>query len=342
MIMKLRQCLLSLFIIFAVFAAAGCSGSPVSKPVPEKPSTEKVIIKVAHTTSTDYPYHIGLQEMAKSLSAKTAGQAELQIFPSGQLGGNELELVKMMQLGDISMTVVNGAILSEFSPKAEVFNLPFIFRDYNHLYKVLDGEPGRIISADLEKKNLKVLTWYVNPERYIFTTKKPVSSLPDLKGLKIRVTQNPVASATFSSLGAVPTPMSYGELYPALQQGVIDGGENDWFGIRGMKFYEVAPQIALTGHFMVACPLLISLQWYNILTPELQKALQESANDGTTAMRRYMEQNLAQARQDLESKNIKITKIKDIEAWHKAVEPVYAKFETQIGKDLIDMVKNIQ
>ena len=163
-----------------------------------------------------------------------------------------------------------------------------------------------------------------------------------MKGLKIRVTQSPVAAATFAGLGAVPVPMAFGELYAALQQGIIDGGESDWFAIRGMKFYEVAPQIALTGHFMVACPLLVSRSWFNSLPLDIQKAVQESAVDGTVAMRSYMEQDLLKIQQELKAKNITITKISDMDAWQNAVEPVYKQFEVQIGKELIDMVIKIK
>jgi tripartite ATP-independent transporter DctP family solute receptor len=267
---------------------------------------------------------------------------ELQIFPNAQLGGNEREVVESLQLGTVTMTVVNGAVISNFTPKADVFNLPFIFRDYQHLYKAIDGEPGQIVANELKPKNLKVLAWYVNPERYIFTTKKVVTSLPDLKGLKIRVTQSPVSIETFNSLGALATPMAYGELYSALQQGVVDGGENDWFGIRGQKFFEVAPQIALTGHFMVACPLLVSEKWFNALPADIQKAVTESAIVGRDAMRKYMEDDLAKIQKEVEAKGGKVVKVSDIDAWRKAVAPVYVKFEKQIGKDLIEKVQNIK
>lgn len=330
--------LMVMALMLALIVAAGCGGSKQA----EQKKSGTVVIKAAHTTSTDYPYQIGFEVMAKSLKEKTNGAIDMQVFPNGQLGGNEREVIEALQLGNVTMTVVNGAVISNFVPKADVFNLPFIFRDIQHLYKALDGEPGNIIAKELEAKNLKVLAWYANPDRHIFTTSKPVTKLEDLKGQKIRVTQSPVSIKTFNSLGALATPMAYGELYSGLQQGVVDGAENDWFGIRGMKFYEVAKNISITGHFMVACPVMVNLKWFNSLPPEQQKALQEAAIEGRTAMRNYMETEMKKVEEDVVKKGGKVYKVENLDAFRKAVEPVYKEFEGTIGKDLIEKVQNIK
>ena len=316
---------------------AGCGGEKKA----EQKANGKLVIKAAHTTSTDYPYQIGFETMAKSLKEKTNGAIEMQVFPNGQLGGDERGVVEALQIGNVTMTVVNGAVISNFSPKADVFNLPFIFRDMQHLYKAVDGEPGKIIAKDLETKNLKVLAWYVNPDRHIFSN-KPITKLEDMKGMKIRVTQSPVSIKTFNALGALATPMAYGELYSGLQQGVVDGGENDWFGIRGMKFYEVSKNISLPGHFMVACPVLVNLKWFNSLPADQQQAIQEAAIEGQKAMRKYMEDELPKVEEDVVKKGGTVYKIQDIDAFRQAVQPVYKEFEGQIGKDLIEKVQNIQ
>ena len=316
---------------------AGCGGDKKAAPQ----AAGKLVIKAAHTTSTDYPYQIGFEAMAKSLKEKTNGAIEMQVFPNGQLGGNEREVVEALQLGNVTMTVVNGAVISNFTQKADVFNLPFIFRDLNHLYKAIDGEPGNIIAKELEPKNLKVLTWYANPDRHMFSN-KPITKLADMKGMKIRVTQSPVSIKTFNALGALATPMAYGELYSALQQGVVDGAENDWFGIRGMKFYEVAKNISLTGHFMVACPVMVNLKWFNSLPADQQKAIQEAAIVGRDAMRKYMDEELKKVEADVVKKGGIVHKVQDIDAFRQAVQPVYKEFEGVIGKDLIEKVQNIK
>lgn len=301
---------------------------------------KKIVIKAAHTTSEDYPYQIGFVAMANALKEKTGGNVEMQIFPNGALGGDERKVVESVQLQTITMTVVNGAVISNFTKKADVFNLPFIFRDTNHLFAAMDGQPGKIIADELEKKGLKVVAWYANPERHLFTNKKVVTNLEDLKGLKIRVTQSPVSIETFKALGALPTPMAYGELYSGLQQGVVDGGENDWFGIRGMKFYEVAKNISLTGHFMVACPVLVNKSWYDSLPAATKKAFDESAMIGQKAMRDYMASETAKIQAEVEAKGGIVRPVTDIEKWRERALTVYPMFYSTIGQDLIEMVIN--
>ncbi|MDF2569975.1 MAG: tripartite ATP-independent periplasmic transporter solute receptor, DctP family [Sporomusa sp.] len=303
-------------------------------------SNEKIIIKAAHVTNTDFTYHIGLQAFAKSLSEKTNGQVEVQIFPNGQLGNDERQLVESLQLGNVTATVVNSSVVSNFSPKADVYNLPFIFRDLQHLYKVSDGEPGQIIAKDLESKGLKVLSWWNGAPRHVFNSKKSITTLDDLKGMKFRVMQSPVSIATFNSLGALATPMSGTEVYSGLQQGVIDGAENNLLFINSSKFYEVANNISLTGHFMEGCPLLMDLNFFNSQSPEIQKAILEAAVDGREAMRRYMEKQMEESRKALISKGVNINEVGNIEAFREAVKPVYKQMENKIGKDLIEKVQN--
>lgn len=327
---------LCLSTILASSLLAGCAKNDQKNAQ----SNEKIIIKAAHVTNTDFTYHIGLQAFAKSLAEKTNGRVEVQIFPNGQLGNDERQLVESLQLGNVTATVVNSSVVSSFSPKADVFNLPFIFRDLQHLYKVSDGEPGQIIAKDLETKGLKVLSWWNGAPRHLFNNKRPVNTLEDLKGMKFRVMQSPVSIATFNSLGALATPMSGTEVYSGLQQGVIDGAENNLLFINSSKFYEVANYISLTGHFMEGCPLLMDLNFFNNQSPEIQKAILEAAVDGREAMRRYMEKQMEESRQALLSKGVKINEVQDIEAFRKAVEPVYTQMEGKIGKDLIEKVKN--
>lgn len=301
---------------------------------------ERVVITAAHTTSADYPYQIGLLAMAKALREKTAGGLDLKIHPNGALGGDERKVLESVRQQSIGLTVVNGAAISNLSKKADVFNLPFIFRDLNHLFAAMDGEPGRIVAQDLADKGLKVIAWYANPERHLFTSEKPVRRLEDLRGLKIRVTQSPVSIETFRALGAVPTPMPYGELFGALKSSIVDGGENDWFGIRGLRFYEVARNISLTGHFMVACPVIVSRTWYDSLPDSTRKALDEAAVIGQKSMRDYMIRETAKIRREVEAKGGKVVVVEDIERWREATRPVYPLFYETIGKDLIERVIN--
>lgn len=326
-------------VVMGMLLAAGCG----NKEAPaENAQEEKIIIKAAHSTTTDYPYQIGLEKFAESVKEKTNGQVEVQIFPNGQLGSNEREVVESLQLGTVNMTVVNGAVITNFVPKADVFNLPFIFKNTQHLYKTVDGEAGDIVAKELEAKGVKVLAWWSAPERSIFNSKKPIEKLEDLKGLKIRVTQNPVSIATFNALGALATPMAYGEVYSGMQQRAIDGAENDPLSYDTMKFYEVAKYYSITNHFMVACPFIIDLKYFNGLPQEIQQAISEAAVIGRDEMRTYTEKRVEETLKALQEKGAIVNKIEDLSPFRKAVEPVYQEFESKIGKDLIDLVRNAE
>ncbi len=336
--MKPRFGYLVVFLLAVSLLLTACGGGDQKQAAPP----QKIIIKAAHVTGTDYPYHIGLEAFAKSVAAKTGGKVEVQIFPNGQLGGNEREVVESLQLGNVSMTVVNSSVVANFTPKADLWQLPFLFRDKEHLYKASDGEPGKIIAKELETKGLKLLSWWNGQPRHMFNSKKPITKLEDMKGMKIRVMQSPVTIATLNSLGAMATPMAAGEVYSAIQQGVIDGAENNYLSIRTFKFYEVAKYISLTGHFSEACPLLMDLKFFNSLPPDIQKAISEAAVEGRDAMRKYIDQQTDIVEKELLAKGTLINKVDDIEAFRKAVEPVHKQFENRIGKDLIDMTKNIK
>lgn len=303
---------------------------------------KKIVIKAAHTVATDHPFHIGMDTFAKSVAAKTNGKVEVQVFPNGQLGTDERQAAESLQLGNIQATVVASGAVASFTPKVDVFNLPFLFRDLQHLYKVSDGEPGQIVAKDLETKGLKVLAYFNGLPRSVFNNKKPINKVEDLKGMKIRVMQSPVQIGTFNNLGALATPMPAGEVYSALQQGVIDGGENHPFSILSYKYYEVSKYYSLTNHFYEACPLLMDAKFFNAQTPDIQKALLEAAAEGRDAMRKYMEQKNAEALAEISKKGTTVNKIDDIAPFQKVVEPVYKQFEDKIGKDLIEKAKNMK
>jgi len=316
---------------------AGCGGSQKQAA---SQTDKKIIIKAAHGLATEHPFHIGMDAFAKSVAAKTNGKVEVQVFPNGQLGSDERQLAESLQLGNIQATVVASGAVASFTPKVDIFNLPFLYRDLQHMYKVCDGEPGRIVAKDLEGKGLKVLAWFNGLPRNIFNNKKPITKIEDLKGMKIRVMQSPVQIGTFNSIGALATPMPAGEVYSALQQGVIDGAENNPFSILGYKYYEVSKYYSLTQHFYEASPLMMDKKFFNAQTPEIQKALLEAAAEARDTMRKYMEQKNDEALQEIAKKGTVVNKVDDMTPFQKAVEPVYKQFEDKIGKDLIEMVKN--
>jgi tripartite ATP-independent transporter DctP family solute receptor len=305
-------------------------------------TADKIVLKAAHVTAKEYPYHFGFETFAKSVAAKTNGRVEVQIFPNGQLAGSEREAIESLQTGSLDITVVNASAMTVFTPRIAIFALPYMFRDLPHFYKAIDGEVGKAIGRDIDAKGLKFLTFYINPPRGIFTSKRPIRTLADMKGLKHRVIPSPVKVDTFAAFGAIPTPMAYGELYSALQQGVVDSGDDVTRGYLSMKFNEVAKYYTLSGHDIIGCPVMISPKTYNSLSPDIQKAVVEASYEGAVAMRKYFEEAQANDIKAMKGMGVVYSELQDKPNWVKAAIGVQQKYEKDIGKDLMDTVRAIK
>ncbi|WP_034421110.1 TRAP transporter substrate-binding protein [Thermanaerosceptrum fracticalcis] len=330
-----------LLLVFVSVVVAGCGGGgdkPKDKPAAEQPKV--TTIKVGHVLAPDHPYTIGLKKFAELVDQKTQGKVKVEVFHSSQLG-NERDMIEALQLGTQQMALVSTAPLAGFTKKFLVFDLPFIFKDYQSAYKVLDGEIGQGILKTLDSVGIVGLTYWENGFRHVTNSKRPINKPEDLKGLKIRLMENPIHMDTFRTMGADPTPMAFGELFTALQQGTVDGQENPVPIIWTSKFYEVQKHMSLTGHFYAAAPLLVSKKFFDGLSPEIQKALKEAAVEA----RDFERDLLAQQNKDfvgkLKEKGMNILEV-DKTPFKEAVKPVYAKYEAEIGKELIEKVISAQ
>ncbi len=307
----------------------------------ERASAEGTItLKAGHVLAPTHPYNLGLEKFAQLVSQKTGGKVVIQVFHSSQLG-NEREMIEGLQLGTVDLTLVSSAPLAGFSNKFLVFDLPFIFQTRNQAYKVLDGPIGTKIMESLDKNGIRGLAYWENGFRHLTNSVRPVNKPGDVKGLKIRTMENKIHMASFRTLGADPTPMAFGELFTAMQQHVVDGQENPLPIIWTSNFFEVQKNLALTGHFYAAAPLLMSKAAFDKLPTEYQKAIQEAAyeaRDYERGLVKDMEEDLVTK---LKAKGMKIT-TPDKAAFLKAMQPVYTQFEKEIGKDLIDQIRNIK
>ena len=190
-------------------------------------TSNKIILKVAHNGNEQHPFQIGYEKFAQILQDETDGRYTIRIFPNSQLGGEE-EAIEMVKLGVISSTASSAAGLGPFVSEIDVLNFPFIFRDLEHFYKVLDGPSGQRISREIEAElDSIVLGWWFSGIRNVWNEERPVRVPSDLEGLKIRVIGSSIVLDAFNTLGAQATTMSFGEIYSAVQQGVLDGGESD-------------------------------------------------------------------------------------------------------------------
>ncbi|MEM9985543.1 MAG: DctP family TRAP transporter solute-binding subunit, partial [Bacteroidota bacterium] len=183
-------------------------------------------LKLAHGLNVDHPVHLGMEFMSKKLEEYSDGKMSLEIYPSSQLG-SERQCLELLQIGSLAMTKVSASVMENFSPDIQIFGLPYIFRDRAHAYAVMDGPIGQELLLGSERYWLRGLTYFDAGYRSFYTKTKPVNSPADLKGLKIRVQESPVAMELVRSMDGAPTPIAWGELYTALQQGVVDGAENN-------------------------------------------------------------------------------------------------------------------
>jgi len=298
------------------------------------------VLKLGHVAEPNNPYALGGAKFAELVKEKTGGLVEIQVFPSSQLG-NQRDLVEGLTFGTIDLTLTTTAVLASFLPKMAIFDLPFLFRDIPQAYKALDTI-GMEMNKELEPTGLKLLAFFENGIRNLTNNVRPVKVPEDMKGLKIRVMEQPVYIEMMKALGANPTPMAFGELYSALQQGTVDGQENPVAQIWVNRFYEVQKYISLTGHTYSAEPLVISMITWKKLPANFQNAIQESAVEALDWHRSQCVEAGKTFWQNIrETGKCQIDEV-DKELFREATSSVYKLFEDQVGKENIEKIINIK
>lgn len=322
---------LLVLVLFSMSLLAGCGSG--KKEAPKVDPAKKFVFKLGHTASPDHHYQIGSLKFAELVAKKTNGNVEIKVFPADQLG-KQRQLVEGAQLGTVDMVLTSDVLLSGFEPTVGVLNLPFLFKDMEQVARVLEGPVGKKLDAALAKKNLVVVGWWENGFRHITNSRKPINVPDDLKGLKIRVPEGNVFVETFNSYGASATPMSFGELYSALQLKTVDGQENPTTHVLTQKYYEVQKYLSITNHIHVAEPLLMSAKVYKTLPAEYQKALHEAGKEVAVWMMKEIGSQEAKEIEEIKKRGMLINTA-DVNAFKEASKKVYAKFEPVFGKDLI-------
>ncbi len=280
----------------------------------------------------------------KKVKEKTDGGLDIKWVGSGQLGGLKENLEAVMA-GNLEMCGVNNANLGPLYSGTELFDLPFIFRDYEHMEHVVRGPIGEKVYGELEKTTgIKlIMTGLPDGARSVWNRVHPVNTPEDIKGLKLRVMQAPIMVDTFAELGAIPTPMSSTEVYLAAKQGVIDGAEWGPLGMVEQKSYETAKYYTLTKHFNMPGSVAVNAEWFNSLPPDYQAAIMSAADEARVWFDQTFAADEAAALAKLYKLGMVINEHPDIELFRKAVKPVYDKYAEDVGGwDLINQVINTQ
>lgn len=260
---------------------------------------------LAHSLPTSHPVHLGLEFFKKDLYERSNGKMEIRIFPDGQLG-SEREVLELLQIGSIAMTKVSAAVMANFAPEYEVLGVPFLFRDKDHLFKVLEGEIGQSLLEKGSEYWLKGLCFYDAGSRSFYTRDKPIYNPEDLRGLKIRVMNHQLSVNMVNTLGASATPMAFGELYTALQQGVVDGAENNPPSLVSSNHYEVCKYYTIDEHSSVPDVVIISTKFWDRLNDQEKTWLMESAKESVVKQKIYWRESVEECFEILKNAGVEI------------------------------------
>jgi len=249
------------------------------------------VLYLAHSLPQSHPVHKGILEFQKALEIKSKGTLKVKIFPDAQLG-SEREVLELLQIGSVAATKVSAATLSNFVPEYHILGIPYLFRDKQHQFDVLEGDIGKSILQKGSKFWLRGLCYYDAGSRSFYTSEKAIRTPEDLKGLKIRVMNNQMAINMVNSMGGSATPLAYGELYTAIQQGVVDGAENNPPSFVSSNHYEISKYYTLDQHSSVPDVLLIGTKYWNKLSEEEKIWVQEAADESSQAQKLFWKKSV--------------------------------------------------
>lgn len=299
-------------------------------------------IKIAHSSpAVDDRLEKSLQVFKENVEKRTDGEVTISTYPASQLGG-EREQLEGVQFGSIEMAVLAGPISSIY-PDIMVFDLPYLFKNKKVAYEVLDGDFGqRILNGMLPKTGIRTLAWGENGFRHFTNNVHPIKKPEDLAGLKIRTMENPAHMAMVKDLGANPTPMAFGEVYSALQMGVIDGEENPVSLIDSMRFYEVQKYLTLDGHVYNPFTFIVNDAFFSSLPAKYQTVLKEEAKHWSDVERQLNTEQAERSIQKLKDSGMQIVDLsdQDKQAFREATQPVYDMYRKQLGDAMIDDLLN--
>lgn len=300
------------------------------------------IIKLGHALTTSHPVHEAMVFMAKRVEEKSNGALIVKIYPNQQLG-TERELVELLQIGSLGMTKVASAIMESFAPQLQVFSQPYLFRDDAHRNAVLQGEIGKELLLAGEDFWLRGLCYYDAGKRSFYTTKKSIDMPTDLIGFKIRVMESNTAINTVKSFGGSPTPVSYGELYSALQQGVVDGAENNPPSFLTSRHYEVSKYYSINEHSAIPDILIISTKVWEKLSDQEKNWVQEAADESAVFQYELWAKSVEESLATLKEAGVEIT-YPNQDPFRKAVEPIYElmKLNNPEMYSLIEKIRNYE
>jgi tripartite ATP-independent transporter DctP family solute receptor len=301
-------------------------------------ASAQTALKIGHGHSDKHSFHLAMEKFSEILEQKAPGAFTVTVFPQSQLG-SEREMQEQLTTGTLEVTITG--VLAIFEPKITLLELPYLFRDREHIKKGQSSEAVQQLAAGLPAKGVRLVGFLENGFRNITNNTRPINTPEDVKGLKIRTPENLAQVETFNALGASPTPMAFSELYAALRQGVVDGQENPLQNIYDGKLFEVQKYLALTGHIYNSAYVLVSESFYQGLKPEERMAIEEALKEATDWQFDYIAQRDQELLEELKKAGMEVTE-PNKEAFRAATAPAYDAFYAKFGDDARNFVKAIE
>jgi len=302
------------------------------------PATQAAELRSADIHPDDYPTVTAVRYMADLVKERTGGKTTIKVFAGSALG-SENDSLEQVKLGALAMARVSSAAMHNICQTTRVPSLPFLFKSTDHLHRVLDSDVGEEILRSCEKAGFVGLAWYDSGARSMYTRNKPVLTLADVKGLKIRVQQSDLSVAMVEAMGGNATPMSMGEVYTSLKTGLVDAAENNFPSYESAHHYEVAKFYSLTEHTMTPEILVYSKRQWDKLSPEDQKIIRTAAKESVPYMRKQWGERETKSRQIVEKGGAQVVQ-PDKATFQAAMQPVYARFVTT--PEMKSLVERIQ
>ena len=295
------------------------------------------VLKLGHGLPTEHPVHEAMQFMADRVRELSGGTLEIGIYPSGMIG-SEAECLKQTQNGQLDMSKTSTAVLESSVPEMVAFGMPYVFRDNDHFWKVLNGPIGKRI-AELPA-GMRGLCYFDSGERSFYTTKKPITNPDDLRGMKIRTQQSRCAMDMVSALGGAPTPIPWGELYTALSQGTVDGAENNLPSFDTGRHLEVCRYFILSEHSRVPDMLVISTATWNSLNSQQKAWLEQAAREASDFQRKLWQEAELDSRRKSEEQGVKFITV-DKKVFADKLRPMY-ETQPEAVRKLIHEIREVK
>jgi len=306
-----------------------------------KVQAQTTVIKWGIVLHHEHPFVLGMKKTAEIVAQNTKNRIEMQIFPAAQLGTGK-DMIEAVVFGSQGMATEGAAMFSQWAPRLSILEAPYIFRDVDHMYKVMKGPIGEELIKELvDRRGLRPLGILYYGVRHLTTTNKEVHKPEDVKGLKLRVPEVTLYLEMAKSWGANPTPMAFAELYLALKQGVVDGQENPLPTINAGKFYEVQKYLMLTGHIMVPQFHAIGEKLWQSLSKDDQKIIMDAVDVGINFSNDLIIKQEKALVDEFKKKGVTVI-TPDVDAFRKASMAVIPKLEDKWGKGLYEKIAAVK